>query len=139
MKRGFDSLLWLQFDMSSTMRDVMQDMEGTGYESGLSLLVVRDDGPVEKDGKPTSLRKYTVVGSFVSPPIFEQRKKPGKDSLGLPDPNTLTQLWQGEFSFRKEIVHTNPAQSITGFHSLNEIVECGGLNPGMYEKHERIS
>ena len=125
--------------MFTTMRDVMQDMEGAGYESGLSLLVVRDDGPIEKDGKPSSLRKYTVVGSFVSPPIFEQRKKPGKDSLGLPDPNTLTQLWQGEFSFRKEIVHTNPAQCITGFRSLNEIVECGGLNPEMYEKHEHIS
>ncbi|RTL07658.1 hypothetical protein EKK58_00405 [Candidatus Dependentiae bacterium] len=124
--------------MSSTMRDVMQEMEGTGYESGLSLLLVRDDGPVKKDGKPTSLRKYTVVGSFVSPPIFESKQRPGAEKDDLCDPNTLTQLWQGQLSFHKEVVHTNPHRSVTGFHSLNELVEQGGLNPGMYLNHETI-
>ena len=113
----------------------MQDMEGRGYESGLSLLLVRDDGPLPKE---PSLRKYTVVGTFVSPPIFEQRKQKGKGSLGLPDPNTLTQLWQGELSFRKQKVHTEPHQSVTGFHSLNDLVENGGLHPEMYKKHEEI-
>lgn len=125
--------------MSATMRDVMQEIEGTGHESGRSLLVVRDDGPLMKDGKPTSLRKYTVVGSFVSAPIFVSKQKPGAKKDDLCDPDTLTQLWQGEFSFRKEVVHTKPHITVTGFHSLNELVECGGLNPGMYEKHENIS
>lgn len=119
-----------------SMREMMQDFEGGGYESGPSLLLVRDDGPLKKDGQPTHLHKYTVVGSFVSAPIFKAKAGKGKDEL--PDPNSLTQLWQGEFSFRKEVVHKHPDKSVTGFHSLNQLVECGGLNPGMYAKHEKI-
>lgn len=121
-----------------TMRDVMQTFEGTGYESGQSFLIVRDDGPVEVNGRPTSLRKYAVVGSFVSHPIFQSKKQTDKNKAALCAPDTLTQLWQGELSFRKEIVHTHPHQSVTGFHSLNELVENGGLDPGMYKNHQHI-
>lgn len=124
--------------MPVTMREMMQDLEGAGHESGLSFLLVRDDGPIKIDGKPTSLRKYTVVGSFVSPEIFASKKKPGAKGDDLDDPDTLTQLWQGRFSFEKEVVHTCPDISVSGFHTLNHLVECGGLNPGLYSKHQQI-
>lgn len=115
------------------MRELLQSLEGPGHEGGRSLLIVRDDGPLVKDGHTTALRKYTVVGTFVSTTIFQATRKNRDDQL--PNPDTLTQLWSGNLSFQKEVIHTSPHPSVNGFRSLNDLVENGGLNPDMYEQH----